>query len=149
MLDRARNDVLESRTTVPTSERSQQLLCDAKNGVVIRLRAPTGENDFLRPCADQRRDLLARGFNASPSSLSEGVNRGSVPKFPRKKGEHGVEHIRLDSRSGIVVQIDAIHGPAIRIDSTSPNGKQPYQMLSLSKRAERCVHDERQGSPEE
>src|SRR3984893_3385960 len=137
MLDRASDDVLGSSSAVPIPERSQQWLCYAKNTVVVRFRAATGENDFLRPRADQRCYLLARRFNPGASSLSEGMNRSSVAKFPRKKREHRVEHVRLDSRSGMMIQIDAIHGRAIRIDSTSPDGKPHYRtFMNGKKRAE-------------
>jgi hypothetical protein len=84
--------------------------------VIIRFRAAAGENDFLRARADQGRNLLPRRFDRGASPLPESVNRGSVSEFSGKKWEHRVEHVRLNRRGGIVIQIDAIHGHAIRID---------------------------------
>jgi hypothetical protein len=91
--------------------------------MVVRFRAAAGEDDFLCTRANQRRDLFARSFNGSARLLPKGVNRSGIAVFPRQKRQHSVERFRLDSRGGIVIQIDAIHGRAIRIDSTSRNGK--------------------------
>jgi hypothetical protein len=52
------------------------------------------------------------------------VNRRGIAILPGQIGEHSVERFRLDRGGGIVIQIDAIHGRAIRIDSTSLDGKQ-------------------------
>src|SRR6266851_2047920 len=108
---------------------------NAKDRVVVSFRAAAGEDDFLRTRANQRRDLFARSFNRAARLLPKGVNRGGIAELPRQVGQHSVEHRRLDSRGGIVIQIDAIHGRAIRIDSTSRNGKPA--MLPSSER--RCV----------
>src|SRR5216684_1621168 len=107
----------------------------AKDRMVVRFRAAAGEDDFLCTRANQRRDLFARSFNGSARLLPKGVNRSGIAVFPRQKRQHSVERFRLDSRGGIVIQIDAIHGRAIRIDSTSRNGKPA--MLPSSER--RCV----------
>src|SRR6266436_1243331 len=107
----------------------------AKDRVVVSFRAAAGEDDFLRTRANQRRDLFACSFNPGARLLPKRVNRGGIAELPRQVGQHSVEHRRLDSRGGIVIQIDAIHGRAIRIDSTSRNGKPA--MLTSSER--RCV----------
>jgi hypothetical protein len=91
--------------------------------LIIRFGTATGKYDFLGTRADQRSNLLSCRLDGCPGSLSEGVNRGSVSKFSGKEREHRVEYVRLDSRSGIVIQIDAIHSRAIRINSPSPDSK--------------------------
>src|SRR5712664_3396373 len=105
----------------------------AKDRMVVSFRAAAGEDDFLRTRANQRRDLFARSFNRAARLLPKGVNRGGIAELPRQVGQRSVEHRRLDSRGGIVIQIDAIHGRAIRIDSTSRNGK-PAMLTSSERR---------------
>ena len=82
----------------------------AKDRVIIRFGAATGKNNFLRTRPDQRGNLLARRFYRSARSLPKSVDRSSVSELPRKVREHSLEDIRLDRRSGIVIQINAIHG---------------------------------------
>src|SRR5258708_197835 len=123
MLNRRSDDVLGTGKAVRVSKRCHEWLCHTKDSVVVRFRAATGKNDLLRTCADQRGDLLARCFDRSACLLPKSVNRGGVAILPRQIRKHRVKHFRLDSGSGVVIQIDAIHGRAIRIDSTPPDSK--------------------------
>ena len=91
--------------------------------MVICFRAAACKNDFLGTRANQRGDLFACRFHRGARLLSKGVNRSGIAELARQIRQHRVEHFRLDRRGGIVVQIDAIHGRAIRIDSTFRNGK--------------------------
>ena len=91
--------------------------------MVVGFRATAGKNDFLGARANQRGDLFACRFHRGARLLSKSVNRGGIAELARQIGQHRIEHFRLDSRGGIVIQIDAIHGCAIRIDSTFRNGK--------------------------
>jgi hypothetical protein len=68
------------------------------------------------------------------------VYRGSVSEFSGKKWEHRVEHVRLNRRGGIVIQIDAIHGRAIRIDSAPLDSKRT--VLTTEKQQGRATSNE-------
>jgi hypothetical protein len=91
--------------------------------VIICFCTATRENYFLWARADQRRNLLACRFDRCASFLSKGVNGSGVSELSREVWEHRVEDFRLDRRSRIVIQIDAIHGRAIRIDSPPLHSK--------------------------
>src|SRR5207245_133609 len=51
----------------------------------------------------------SRSFDGRASPLAEGVDGGGVAKFAGKIGEHGVEHLGLDGRGGVVIEVDAVH----------------------------------------
>src|SRR4029077_647923 len=95
----------------------------AKDRVVVGFRSAAGKDNFLRTRADQLRDLLARCFHRGTRSLAEGVNRSSVSKFSGEVREHGIEDTRLDGGGGIMIQIDASHSHAIRIDPALTDSK--------------------------
>jgi hypothetical protein len=59
--------------------------------------------------------LFAGGFDGRASALTGGVDRGGVGKIGREIGEHGVEDLRFDGSRGVVIEIDAVHGAALRI----------------------------------
>jgi hypothetical protein len=54
---------------------------DSEDGVIVGFRAPTGEDDFLRARAEQRGNLLARGFDGRASFLSKCVKRRGIAEF--------------------------------------------------------------------
>ena len=72
---------------------------------VVALGAATGENDFLRICVDKRGELFAGFFDVIGDLFAKGVGAGRVAPLVLKKGEHGVQHLRRDAGSGVVVQI--------------------------------------------
>ncbi len=84
-------------------------LNDSENGVVVRLCAAAGENDFLGAGADEGGNLLTGGLHGGAGALAGSVDGGSVGKFAGEIGKHGVEHSGLDGRGGVEIEIDAVH----------------------------------------
>ena len=135
MLDGCGDDVFEVRNGSPFVEiiewigASLRRPCDewmyhAKDGVVVRFRATTGEDDLLGARVDQRGNLFTRRLDGGASALPESVNRGSIAEFGGEEGKHGVEHGGLDRCGGVVIQVVAVHG-ATRIQDRGGAGKCP------------------------
>ncbi len=57
-----------------------------ENGVIIRLRAAAGKDNFLRSSADECSDLFPRGLHGGTRALAVCVNRRRVTKIAREKG---------------------------------------------------------------
>ena len=83
-------------------------LSHAFDGKIIRFGGAAGKDDFSRRrCADQSRHLVAggiyRGFSFPTESM---VFARRVTEPLQKIGQHGIQHARVDRRSGIVVEIN-------------------------------------------
>ena len=86
-----------------------------KDGVVVGLGAAAGEDDFLGACADEGGDLFSGGFDGGAGALAGGVDGGSVCEIDGEIREHGVEDLGVDGRRSVVIEVDAVHGAALRI----------------------------------
>ncbi len=83
--------------------------------MVIGFGAAAGEDDFLGAGTDQGGDLFAGGFNGGAGLLAEGVDGRGIAEVAGKVGKHGVEDFGLDGRGGVVIEVYAFHGDALRI----------------------------------
>src|SRR5215475_10533055 len=100
MLDARRDDVI-----APLAMRKEHAL----EGEVVGLAAAAGEDDLVAAAAEQRRHLAARG-------LKRDLCRGCRPMPARgiavvilEKRPHRGGHRRIDRRTGVVIEIDALH----------------------------------------
>lgn len=82
-----------------------------KDGVVVGLRAATGEDNFLRTGVDEGGDLFASVFYGGAGFLADGVDGGGVAEVSSEEGEHGIEDGGVRGSGGVVVEVDAsVHG---------------------------------------
>ena len=107
MLDH-RGDQVGGRTS-GFSLRAQHLLHDAGNRGVVGLGATAGEHDFGRTRPDQCGDGFARAFDGLPASLAELVRGAGIAEFGPEIRQHGLEHRGVHWRSGVMIEIDALH----------------------------------------
>ena len=101
MLDLGRDQVI---AFVP--EREER----AFDGMVVRLRAATGEDNFARRAAEQRRDLAACCLQSLPRRRACPVMAGRVPVVFTPEWPHGLGHFRRNRRAGVTIKVDAVHG---------------------------------------
>ncbi len=87
--------------------------------MVVGFGAAAGEDNLLGARTDQHGHLIAGGFDGGAGALAGRVDRGSVAEFGGEIREHGVEDGRLNGRGGVVIEVDAVHGAAFRIDKKS------------------------------
>ncbi len=107
--------------------------CHAEDGVIVRLSAPAGEDDFLGAGVDEGGNLFARGLDGGSGALAEGVDRRGVAEFTREEGKHGVEDGGVDGGGGIEIEVDAVHGSGrIRIEGMGGGSKIAGQMVVCS-----------------
>ena len=83
--------------------------------MVVGFGAAAGEDNFLGARTNQRGDLFAGGLDRGAGALARCVDRGGVGKFGGEVGKHGVEHLRLDRRGGVEIEVDAVHKATHRI----------------------------------
>jgi hypothetical protein len=97
MLDLGGDDVLLARR-----------LQRRPDGRVIALRAATGEDDFLRRAAEQRRHFFPRLTQVTLHPLAEAVGAGGIAVILGQERHHGLEHLRRNARGGIIVEVDDV-----------------------------------------
>src|SRR5579863_1526994 len=80
---------------------------DALDHQVVAFSGAAGEDDFLRSSANQRGDLRAGGFDRFFAGPAEGmVTAGGVAEFLGEIGQHGLNHARIDLRSGVIIEVN-------------------------------------------
>ena len=95
---------------------------------VVALRAAGGEQDFVGEAgADERRDLVAGGLHPLPAWRAEGVRRRRVAEVLGEERQHRRDHLGIDARRGVVVQIDRPHGASPQMGTTL-TGKPSFSM---------------------
>src|SRR5271165_1865878 len=82
----------------------------SKNSVIVRLRAPAGEDDLLRARVQETGDLFTGSLDARTGALPKGMDGRGVAKSAGEKGKHGIEDGRVDGSCGVMVEVDAVHG---------------------------------------
>jgi len=70
--------------------------------------------------------LFTRGFNGGAGALAECMDGRGVAKVGREVGKHGVEDSRIDGRSGVVIEVDAVHTTTNRILLAGNHEEWPY-----------------------
>ena len=73
---------------------------------VIRLRAATGENDFVRLTPEQICHSLMREVGCFLHLGTETMRAGRVAVAAGKEGHHFLQHRGIDPGAGVVVEID-------------------------------------------
>ena len=80
---------------------------DSVQSGVVRLRAAAREDDVAGGGPDQARHRLPRFLDQTPRRLALFMNAGSIAiDVPQRRAER-VEHLRVQSRRGVVVEIDS------------------------------------------
>ena len=89
---------------------------------IDRLRAAAGEDDLVRVCPDQRRDLCSGPLHRISGGAAAGVACGRIGKVIPEERQHRLQHGWIDLRGGVGVQIDhrQMFGPSAPL-STSPS----------------------------
>ena len=80
---------------------------DALDHQVVGFGGAAGENDFFRRGADQRSDLLTRGFHrffAGPAKAV--IAAGGVAKFFREIRQHRIHDARVHRRGRVIVHVN-------------------------------------------
>ncbi len=100
MLDRRRDHVLLRPVHVAHHAEQRQ---------IVRLRAATHKNDFLRLAADERRRLTARHFQALLGHLAKMMDTGRVTVHFGETRHHGLDDLGGHRRRSVMVEVIAIH----------------------------------------
>ena len=86
----------------------------APDRVVVGLGAVAGEDDLVVVAAKHPSKLPPCQLDAFPRRPAEGVAAGGVTEVAVDVGRHGLCHLGVDRRGGIVVQVDCGQGRASR-----------------------------------
>ena len=79
------------------------------DGQIVCFRASRSEHDFVRPRANQRRDLATRFVHGGTCLLAEQVHAGGVPVILRQVRHHRGEDTRIHWSRGAMIEIDSPH----------------------------------------
>ena len=82
---------------------------DTPDGGVVRLGPPAGEDDLLGQASDEIGNRLPGGLHRLAGLLAEFVNRRGVAEVLEKMRRHDLQHPRIHSCRGVVVQVDSPH----------------------------------------
>ncbi len=84
-------------------------LHQAEQSQVVAFGAAAGEDDLRRTAVQQLGDLLTRLLDGRARLLSLLMNGGRVAKLLEEVGAHRLKHLGRERRSGVVIEIDAMH----------------------------------------
>jgi hypothetical protein len=88
---------------------SPRVADDAENGGIIGFRAAAGEHNFGGTSAEERGYGFASLLDGVAGSLAKLVHGTWIAEFSPEVREHGLEHLRMHRRGGVMVEIDALH----------------------------------------
>ena len=74
-----------------------------KDGQIVRLRPPSGEDEFVGFAPQETCKGVARRVNERSRLASRVMSGGRVAEVLGKAGEHGLQHQRINWRSGVGV----------------------------------------------
>src|SRR5262249_26696208 len=83
------------------------------DGLVARLAAAAGEDDFVGCGAEQIRHLAPRLLDGVVRGLAVGVGTRRVAEVPLEKWKNRLQHGGIDGRRGVVGGIDRVHGESV------------------------------------
>jgi len=81
----------------------------AADSDIGRLGGASGEDNLLWPRTDQTSNLGPRLLDRRMRPPAQGIDRGRVAELFPQVGQHGLQHLRIDGRRCVVVEIDWVH----------------------------------------
>src|SRR6516165_4325972 len=98
----------------------------SRDGEVIAFRSTTGKHDLRAGTAKQLGDGFPRVLDRSPRFLSVMMDGRSVPEALPEERAHGLEHLRQNRGSGVVVEVNAVHkDPTSILRDLKPQRRRP------------------------
>ena len=96
-----------------------------KDGQVIALRPPAGEDNLRWPAPDKTGNAGPSAFDCGASTLSFLVDGRSIAKLPHQKRTHSLQHLRQQRSSGIRIKVNSPHPYILREQRGPPSESIP------------------------
>lgn len=81
----------------------------AEYGEVVTFGPSAREGDFAGLAGPGFRDAVAGVVEQSPSAAANVMDAGRVPENIAQKRKHGLSHLRIERRGGVVVEVNGPH----------------------------------------
>ena len=82
---------------------------NALDGVIVGFRAAAGEQHFVVVARQHTCDLMARSIHTGASLKAKGMPARRIAVETVDVRQHGLGHLRVYRRRGVVVEIDGSH----------------------------------------